>query len=47
MEEYAEEQEYRRNKSLTRVYCLLFTVTLATVILSIISSEHMTHFELK
>ena len=47
MEDYLDEEDMRQNnKGLLKVYGMLFTVSLATVVLSIISSEHMAHFEL-
>ena len=40
MEEQAEEKLVRTNKSLIRIYLTMFLIGLATVVLSIISSEH-------
>lgn len=45
MEAYEEQEEHGKlNKSLLKLYTILFAVSLATIVLSIISSEHKAFF---
>lgn len=45
MEVYEQQEDaVKLNKSLLRLYAILFSVSLATIILSIISSEHKAFF---
>lgn len=45
MEEYEHQEDGGRlNKGLIKLYAILFSVSLATIILSIISSEHKAFF---
>ena len=41
------EENEKINKGLARVYCLLFMLSLTTIITSIISSESRPHFEMR
>jgi cytochrome b561 len=46
MEANGQEEDRKLNKGLMKLYILLFAVSLATIILSIISSEHKAFFYL-
>lgn len=46
MEPAEQEEDRKLNKGLLKLYILLFAVSLATIILSIISSEHKAFFYL-
>ena len=41
------ELEQKPNKALAKVYCLLFSVSLATIVLSIITSEQRPRFQMR
>jgi len=40
-------EEVKLNKGLCKIYTTLFVVSLSTMLLSIISSEHISHFEIR